>query len=214
MVRRHGITLFLPLLLALVLIATPFFFIFPLFKSGPAGVVAFLIVILVGVLIATRSFIMWDGDMLIVTTRRVVDVDQEGMFARTVNEIGYENIQDVSWSQKNPVDIVLNVGTVRVRTSSGSLTIEDHWLPHPKDIQQLTNDLAHDIKPKRTDIPPERAALLKDLTGRLEKLDEKTLQTVVQTLRKDDRDVSIKRLFGDDPKGWKPIPESDTLDQK
>ena len=196
--RRHGIMLVPALATALVLIVAPFFFLFPLFSTGPVGIVVFAAVVGAGVIVAFRAFIIWDGNALIATSQRVVEVQQTGVFARTVNEIMYSNVQDVSWSKKTPFDMMLDIGIVRVRTISGALTIEDPHLPKPQRLQQLINDLCQSIQPKRTDVSPERATLLKRVSDRLESLDDSSLDKIVDTLKKDDREIAIKKLFGDD----------------
>lgn len=209
--RRHAITLIPSLVLALLLIVAPFFFLFPLFASGPVGIVVFAIVVFVGVAIAFRAFIIWDGNALIATTERVVEVQQEGVFARTVNEIIYDNVQDISWTKRSPLDMTFNIGIVRIRTVSGGYTIEDPYLPKPQKLQQIINDLYQGVQPKRTDVTPERADLLKKVSERLETLDDKSLDKIIGTLRKDDRDIAIKKLFGDGAgkKGLKPLEDGE-----
>lgn len=142
--RRHGVTVIPPLALALVLMVTPFFFLFPLIATGPTGIVLFFAVVSAGVIVAVRTFVMWDGDMLVVTTRRLVQSEQRGMFARTVNEVAYENLQDVAWSKSGPLDHLANTGGIRVRSLSGSQVIQVRFIPRPKDVQQLINDLRYE----------------------------------------------------------------------
>lgn len=210
--RRHGITLVPFLFLSLVMIVTPFFFLFPLFGSGPAGIVVFLVVVLAGLLVAVRSFIMWDGDLLIVTNQRIVDVDQQGLFSRTVNEITFNNIQDLSWSKGSVLDYILRIGTVRMRSDSGSLTIEAEHVAHPKALQNLINDLwqeairhrpapapsvvAHPVaEPEQDD--DRRTELMKEVAGRMDTMDNESLAKLARTLKTEDRDIAITHLFGE-----------------
>lgn len=218
--RRHGITVVPQLLLAFVLIVTPFFFLFPLFSSGPTGVVAFIALVVTGAIIAFRSFVMWDGDIIVVTNKRLVDVDQLGVFSRTVNEIVIENIQDCSWSKKNLLDQILNIGHFKARSASGSLTIEAKCVPRPQELQHLVNEIREEATTPQSSRPapkptvqvqeededeessPEREALLKGISRHLEGLGETELRNLSQTLKKEDRDITIKRLFsdGEEPK--------------
>lgn len=213
--RRHGITLVPLLLLALVMIVTPFFFLFPLFGSGPAGIVVFLAVVTSGILIAFRSFIMWDGDLLIITNQRIVDVDQQGIFSRTVNEITYNNIQDLSWSKGSVLDYVLRIGTVRMRSDSGSMTIEAKHVAHPKALQNLINDLWQEAirhkTPSRPTISgnvsespvenPHRDDLIKEVADRVDALDDEGLSKLARSLKAEDREIAITHLFGEQKDG-------------
>jgi hypothetical protein len=205
--RRHGLTLVPMLLLALLLIVGPFFFLFPLFSTGPAGILMFGVLVLVGIFIAIREFMMWDGDVFIVTNMRVVNVDQKGMFARTVSEVKLDDIHDASWSKNGIVHAVFNLGNVLIQGSALTLTAKS--VPMPKDLHSLINDLRQAMKPKRTDLAPQRAAVMKHITIQLESLDDTALSDLDQTLKHDDRDVTIKKLFGDDGEdGLKPAEPS------
>ena len=205
--RRHGITIFPPLVLALVLIVVPFFFLFPLFSTGPAGIVAFLAVVCAGLVIAVRSFIMWDGDIIIMTNQRIVDVDQKGVFARTVNEITLENIQDFSWSKDTILDQMLNMGHFKARSASGSLTIEGRFIPHPQQLQNLAQNLQNEAVSTSSarasasrataHKSPERSSLLKEVVTRMETLDDRSLRNLAHTLKTADREIAIQKLFGD-----------------
>jgi hypothetical protein len=209
--RRHGITLVPWLVLALVLIVTPFFFLFPLFGSGPAGIVVFLATVIAGIIVAFRSFMMWDGDLLIVTNQRIVDVDQQGVFARTVNEITYGNIQDLAWSKGSVLDYVLRIGTVRMRSDSGSLTIEAKHVAHPQMLQNLINDLWQESIHHRSSAPApfqaqssgasHRDDLIKQVAGRVETLDDEGLAKLARTLKAEDREIAITHLFGEKKEG-------------
>jgi hypothetical protein len=194
--RQHGLMLVPMLLLALLLIVGPFFFLFPLFSSGPAGILMFGVLVLVGMFIALRKFVMWDGDVFIVTNQRIVNVDQKGMFSRTVSEVKLDDIHDASWSKRGIVHTVFNLGNVLVQGSS--LTLETESIPGPKDLHGLINDLRHAMKPKRVDLAPQRAAVIKHITSQLESLDDTTLTDLDQTLKHDDRDLTIKKLFGEE----------------
>jgi uncharacterized membrane protein YdbT with pleckstrin-like domain len=229
--RRHGITIVPNLLLALVLIVVPFFFLFPLFSSGPTGVVAFIAMVVAGAVIAFRSFIMWDGDIIVVTNKRLVDVDQLGVFSRTVNEIVVENIQDCSWSKNNLLDQILNMGHFKARSASGSLTIEAKCIPRPQELQHLVNEIREeatlsqsgrsaprpqaaeedDEDEKEEEMSPEKEKLIDRISDQLEGMDEAELRNLAQTLKDEDRDITIKRLFsedGEEPKELKEVSDS------
>src|SRR3989344_2896077 len=193
--KRHALALVPGLALALLLIVAPFFFLFPLFKTGPT------VLIVVGLIVAVRSFVMWDGDVFIVTNLRIVDVDQKGLFSRTVSEVKLSDIQDVSWSKNGIVNALFNVGALKVQTSSGALVIEAVFIPRPQEVHNLVNDLRHDATPpaltKTTATTPHRDDILKRVASRIESLDDAELSKLDRTLKQDDRDIAIKKLFGD-----------------
>lgn len=221
--RRHVVTLLPELIAATVLIVAPFFFLFPLFTSGPAGIVLFGVLVIVGVILAVRGFIIWDGDLLIVTNNRLVDVDQQGMFARVINEISYINMQDPSWSKTSPIDFLLGVGRVSARSSSGSLIIEARYIPRPKELHELITDYsqqalvaagwaapANSEAPSRpsTESKNPKDTLVDRVSKQIASMDEEALKKLSETLKGNQQDIAIAKLFGNDKNRLKEIDES------
>lgn len=141
--RRHVVTLFPRLFLALVFLVLPFFFLFPLFGLGPLGIVLFIILFGCGAAFAVRSLLLWDADVLIITNHRVVDVDQRGVFTRMVSEAPLGSIQDVSWMAKGFFESLFRMGTLRIQLASGTTTIEARHVSHPKMLHELISTLRH-----------------------------------------------------------------------
>ena len=210
--KRHGLALLPGLGIALLLIVAPFFFLFPLFRTGPAGVVVFGTLVLVGVFVAVRSLVMWDGDVFIVTDIRIVDVDQKGLFSRTVSEVKLDDIQDVSWSKSGIIHALFNVGDLKIQTSSGALVIEAAFIPRPRELHSLVNDLRHAGRVAAADatvagriaseaakraVTPQRVEVLKRVASQLEALGDDELVKLDRTLKQEDRDVTIRKLFGE-----------------
>lgn len=213
--RRHVITLVPHLLAAAILIVAPFFFLFPLFTSGPSGVMVFGVLVCVGILIAIRSVIMWDGDLIIVTNHRLIDVDQQGIFARTINEILYGNMQDPAWSKSTPLDFLLGIGRVSARSSSGSLMIEAKHVPNPKELHQLISELAHKAMAAwtsggtsststsssgataGTSTDDTKRELVDRVSKQIANMDEEALKKLADTLKGNAQDIAIAKVFGD-----------------
>ena len=141
--RRHVATLVPTLFLALLLIVVPFFLLFPLFSWGIPGVVLFFVAVLIGIVVAVRLLILWDADVLIVTTLRVIDVDQSGLLTRTVSEAAMSAIQDVTWSRKGLIETVFRMGSINIQTAGAATVIGATCIPFPKETYELISELRH-----------------------------------------------------------------------
>ena len=86
----------------------------------------------------------------LVTTDRVIDIDQKGIFKREVNELAIQNIQDVTYKQNGILPSLLGYGEVIIKTSSielGSTT--DNTIngfvfencPEPAKVAGILSDL-------------------------------------------------------------------------
>lgn len=56
-------------------------------------------------------------DIWIITTRRIVNIEQQGMFSRKVSELRYSKVQDVTTQVRGFIPTILNFGDVEVQTA-------------------------------------------------------------------------------------------------
>lgn len=197
-VRRHPMTLAPGLFVALLLIVVPFFLLFPLFSWGVAGMALFVVAVLGGIVVAVRTFILWDADVLVITTLRLVDVDQKGVFSRFVTEIPLPSIQDASWHRRGIMDTVFKIGTLSIQTAAGSTPMTVNRVAHPGKIHELINDLRHATTPKRADIPPEVRERMRKIAAMLETLSPEALDRVENAIRNEGRSHAVEQFLATD----------------
>ena len=130
--RKHVATMFPRLLLAAVLIVLPFFFLFGLTDFGTWGVVAFAGSVALGLFIALRAFLLWDADVFVLTSYRVVDVDQRSLLSRSVAEIPLTHIHDVRWLRQGWNETVWRMGTLRIRATGATTQLMIPKLAYPE----------------------------------------------------------------------------------
>lgn len=81
-------------------------------------------------------------DILIVTDRRLVDIDQEALFFRKISELSLTDVQDVSSTVQKFVATVFNFGLVDVQTAGTQRHFLAENLLHPREIAVIILDLA------------------------------------------------------------------------
>lgn len=67
------------------------------------------------------AFLIWIDyyfDVWVVTTERIVNIEQKGMFSRTISELSYGKIQDVTTEVIGFLPSMLNYGNVYVQTAA------------------------------------------------------------------------------------------------
>ena len=142
LVRVHIAYLWAKLFVAGLFLIIPFFFLFSLLHAGPIGIGVFFFFTGAGVLIALRSFFLWDAQVLVLTDRRIVYVIQKSLWHRIVSETSLEAIRDLQWEQANVVERVLHCGTVRIKTGASSIpdmTAAD--IPGPEELVHAIKEL-------------------------------------------------------------------------
>ena len=150
--RRHPLT-FLPkaglfLLLLIVPVVTIWLLhnFFSAFIASPVpraalilGVSGYLLLIYV---LFFFLFVDYYLDMWIVTNDRIVDIDQLGLFNRTISELDLFRIQDVTTQVKGIFATFFDYGNVNIKTASSNLDIVFYNVPHPNKIRETLLDLA------------------------------------------------------------------------
>jgi len=136
-VRQSWVAHAIQIVVSSLLIAAPFFFMVPLFAMGIPGAVGFVVTVMLGVAYAARSFHVWYWNAFLITNYRVVDIDQRGLFNRTVSEATYDKVQDVSYHITGIIGTLFRLGTLVIQTAGTTTNLELSVLYDPKDIHHL-----------------------------------------------------------------------------
>lgn len=154
--RKHWFK-YIPMLLLLLFMAIPltilsyywyssFGTIDPLYGSlmiiGGASYALFILAILL------FGFVDYYLDVDIITDRRVVDIEQDGLFHRKISELGLDEIQDVSAKVDGPFATIFHYGDVLIQTAGTLPNFIFASIPHPYRVSKEIMDL-HDQIEKR-----------------------------------------------------------------
>ncbi len=147
-VRRHPATMTPSVGGGALLILLDFFFIAWWFRHHQWGAIGFVVMAVVGILLIIRGVYLWSHNVLAVTTKRVIDIDQRGLFERNVAETTYEKIQDVRYTIRGLWPTLLHFGTIVVQTAGTTTNLELNAVQHPVELQRLISDLQHQSQAK------------------------------------------------------------------
>lgn len=142
--RRHPITL-LPLAITIaILFAIPpgayLFFknVFPVFFDVsaffPIFILAAAVFVLAGWLFAFQSFIDYWLDVFILTDKRILDIEQKGLFNRTVSELRLYRTQDVTAEVKGFWHTMFDYGDIYVQTAGEQERFHFELVAHPNRV--------------------------------------------------------------------------------
>lgn len=92
------------------------------------------------------SFIDYYLDVWIVTNRRIIDMEQNGLFARTVSEEKIEMVQDITSQVDGFFPTIFSYGDVFIQTAGKLERFHFEQVPHPETIRDLIIKLANDNK--------------------------------------------------------------------
>ena len=122
-IRRYGITLLWQWTLIALLFIVPFFFMFWLFRHDWWGQGLFITPIVLGILLIIRTIFIWQKNVFVITTHRLIDIDQRGFFDQVVSEIPYDQVEDVSGRVKGFWGTIFRYGIINIQTGTGKVQI-------------------------------------------------------------------------------------------
>lgn len=159
--RRHWFILFMQILSLKILAIIPLLLIWFLSATVTSTLgdsvqlstywpqIFFLYLILVA-LIWMSIFNMWTNyylDVLTITNRRAILIDQKGFFSRYATSFRLERMQDMHIEVTGLIATLLDYGTIRVETASGNQDDELRAknIPNPGDVKSLILEAADDL---------------------------------------------------------------------
>lgn len=92
--------------------------------------------LLVALLVGFSFWIDWHLDCLIVTTERVININQEGLFRHEVSEFRLERVQDVTIEIPHFLATVLGYGNLTIQTA-GEINFSIKEIPRLKEAKDM-----------------------------------------------------------------------------
>jgi uncharacterized membrane protein YdbT with pleckstrin-like domain len=95
-----------------------------------------------------QNFIDWYLDMWIVTNYRIVNIEQHGLFGRTMSELMLYNVQDVTSDIKGFIHTIFDYGVIHIQTAGETKRFEFEDIEHPTHVAKRVMELANEAKLK------------------------------------------------------------------
>lgn len=86
------------------------------------------------------AFLIWIDyffDVWIITNERVINIEQKGLFVRSVSELKFSRIQDVTSEVSGMLPTILNFGDVKVQTASEEDFFLFRRVPDPYHVKDI-----------------------------------------------------------------------------
>jgi len=84
--------------------------------------------------------VMWTDyylDVLLITSKRVIDIEQKGLFSRDVAELRLENIQDMKVEVAGIIPSLLRYGDLHIQTASENKEFVIKTIPDPDKVKDV-----------------------------------------------------------------------------
>lgn len=158
-IRRHWFDIFQQFLVVFLMIFLLIFsfFIFPYFLDDFNGAKIRTLTLFLensfAVLIWLYAFLIWIDyyfDVWIITNKRIINVEQKGLFMRHISELELPKVQDVTTEIEGIIPSILNYGDVHIQTA-GTVTRFVFWhVPNPYRIKGIIMKLQEKAQRQET----------------------------------------------------------------
>lgn len=78
----------------------------------------------------------WYYDVYILTSERIIEAKQKGIFNREVKEIDLEKVQDITYSVSGFLSTIMELGNVKIKSASG-MEIEMENIGKPSVVREV-----------------------------------------------------------------------------
>jgi len=89
-----------------------------------------------------QNFMDYYLDVWIVTNKRILNIEQTGLFSRTVSELRLYRVQDVTSSVSGFIETMFDYGHVEIQTAGEKSRFVFEQIPHPTLISKSILELA------------------------------------------------------------------------
>lgn len=155
-IRRHWIAVFLIILGFLAMGGIPlalglYFFdtIAPFFTRPVIGPVITMGICVYFLLVWLFTFIEFTDyylDTWIITNKRILDIEQKGLFNRTASELHLTQVQDCTAETKGFFQTMLNYGHVYIQTAGEMGRFHFQLIPRPEQVRQFILEVSEKHK--------------------------------------------------------------------
>jgi len=140
-VRRSPIAHLWGWILGICSIIAGFFFLYPLIYQGMWGRIGLALLLIFGVAVLTRTVVLNRMNVFVLTSERLIDIDQQGMFSRVVSECLYQNVQEMSFRVTGVLGTLFHVGTLMVHTAGDRADLHISGIKDPQRVQELISKI-------------------------------------------------------------------------
>jgi len=156
LLRRHWLTFLGPFLFTIGVFIVPLIvwtYIFFNVFSFAAEIywVAAIIWGLIALFFIVYNYLDWYLDIYLVTSQRIIDITQNGLFHRQVGESPLDNVQDVIYEIRGIIPTLFNYGSVKIHTAGPSGDIQFEQVHDPQGVQRYLLQQVEAYKDANTD---------------------------------------------------------------
>ena len=113
---------------------------FPIFQESNFKNLLLFVESIGAIFVWIYGFFIWIDyyfDIWVITSERIINIEQKGLFVRSMSEVKYSRIQDVTAEEKGVIPTMLDYGDVFVQTAAEKERFIFSHVPGPYDLKDM-----------------------------------------------------------------------------
>jgi uncharacterized membrane protein YdbT with pleckstrin-like domain len=91
-------------------------------------------------------FVNWYFNVLIISNKKIIDIDVNGLLYKNISEAALRNIEDVTSTVKGTFSTIFNLGEVSIQTAGEKREFEFTMMDNPSQVRDVISDLVSNLK--------------------------------------------------------------------
>lgn len=98
-----------------------------------------------------QNFLNWFFNVLIITNKKIIDIDFYGVTYKNISETTLTHVEDVTSTIEGPIGLIFNVGNIFIQTAGEQREFEFNNVKDPSYVRDLIADLVASVRNHRKD---------------------------------------------------------------
>jgi len=139
-VIRHYFFVVIPsLVVSTLIVFMDFFLMFYFFSLGWWGTVMFFSILFIAVFYIIRLLFLWNRNLIIVTNKRLIDLESSGFFKKLVTDFPFKKIKNVTLDVNGIIRRIFRYGDIKLDIEAQPLGFRLYNIKKPAEILELIN---------------------------------------------------------------------------
>lgn len=135
---RESIWVIAPrIILVVMFFVILFFFFFTFIAIGPIGIIVFISLFFAGILMILGKFFHWYRNVFIITTERIIDLEQSGFLNKSISEISLHKIENIHYRIRGIFQNIFRCGDIFIQSRGGATILMLRNVKKPAQIQSF-----------------------------------------------------------------------------
>lgn len=123
--------------LIIILVLCPFFFLFPLLYWGNNGLMVFVLALIVGIIFFFREGLLWYKSIFVLTDKKILIIKRQGFFSEIISEYQLSHLKEATCKISGVSGTLFGFGSLELKFDDLPHWVKVAKISRPRKIQDI-----------------------------------------------------------------------------